>query len=113
MNTKWLVLSLVLMLVGMTTLAHGTPPMETLQKPMNEIIRILKDPQYREKDKKEVKNKLSELLEYKKEWIYGYSERIFRLSEKFDEYIWQEFHDILERYLSRNKRDLFALHGDA
>jgi phospholipid transport system substrate-binding protein len=54
MNTKWLGLSLVLMLVGMTTLAHGTPPMETLQKPMNEIVRILKDPQYREKDKKEV-----------------------------------------------------------
>ena len=54
MTTKWLGRSLVLMLVGMTTLAHGTPPMETLQKPMNEIVRILKDPQYREKDKKEV-----------------------------------------------------------
>ena len=54
MITKWLGLSLVLMLVGMTTLVHGTPPMETLQKPMNEIVRILKDPQYREKDKKEV-----------------------------------------------------------
>ena len=54
MITKWLGLSLVLMLVGMTTWVHGTPPMETLQKPMNEIVRILKDPQYREKDKKEV-----------------------------------------------------------
>ncbi len=54
MATKWLGLSLVLMLVGMTTLAHGTTPMETLQKPMNEIVRILKDPQYLEKDKKEV-----------------------------------------------------------
>ncbi|MAF33250.1 MAG: ABC transporter substrate-binding protein [Desulfobacterales bacterium] len=54
MITKWLGLSLVLMLVGMTTLVHGTPPMETLQKPMNEIVSILKDPQYREKDKKEV-----------------------------------------------------------
>ncbi|KKK65598.1 hypothetical protein LCGC14_2972520 [marine sediment metagenome] len=53
MNTKRLGLSLVLMLVGMTTLAHGLPPMETLQKPMNEMIHILKDPQYREKDKKE------------------------------------------------------------
>ncbi len=30
------------------------PPMETLQKPMNEMIHILKDPPYREKDKKEV-----------------------------------------------------------
>ncbi len=54
MTTKWLGLSLVLMLVGMTTLAYGTMPMETLQKPMNEIVRILKDPQYLEKDKKEV-----------------------------------------------------------
>ena len=54
MTTKWLVLSLVLMLVGMTTLANGIPPMETLQKPINEMIHILKDPQYHEKDKKEI-----------------------------------------------------------
>jgi len=54
MTTKWIALSLVLMFVGMTTLAHGIPPMETMQKPMDEIIQILKNPQYREKDKKEV-----------------------------------------------------------
>lgn len=54
MTTKLLALSLVLMLVGMTTSAHGIPPEETLQKPMNEIIGILKDPRYHGKGTKEV-----------------------------------------------------------
>lgn len=53
MTTKLLALSLVLILVAMTTSADSIPPTETLQKPMDEIIGILKDPQYNEKDKKE------------------------------------------------------------
>ena len=53
MTTKLLALSLGLILIAMTTSADGIPPTETLQKPMDAIIGILKDPQYNAKDKKE------------------------------------------------------------
>jgi len=52
MTTKLLALSLVLMLVGITTSADGIPPTETLQKPMDEIIGILKTPNTVKKTKK-------------------------------------------------------------
>ncbi|MGA9176747.1 MAG: ABC transporter substrate-binding protein [Desulfobacterales bacterium] len=50
-TTSWV---LVLIIFGMTHLAHADQPMDELKGPVEQIIHILKDPQYKAASKKEL-----------------------------------------------------------
>jgi phospholipid transport system substrate-binding protein len=54
MNIKTSSWVLILIIFGMTHLAHAAQPMEELKGPIDQIVNILRDPQYKDPSKKEL-----------------------------------------------------------
>jgi phospholipid transport system substrate-binding protein len=54
MNIKTTCWILILIVFGMTHLAHADQPMDELKGPVDQIVNILKDPQYKAASKKEL-----------------------------------------------------------
>jgi len=54
MNRKIIIFALIVFVVGMTQLAHGAQPLEELKAPIEQVISILRDPQYKATSKKDL-----------------------------------------------------------
>lgn len=54
MNRKIIIFVLIVFVVGMTHLAHGAQPLEELKAPIEQVISILRDPQYKDASKKDL-----------------------------------------------------------
>ncbi|MGA7144708.1 MAG: ABC transporter substrate-binding protein [Desulfobacterales bacterium] len=54
MNIKTTCWALILIIFGMTHLAHAAQPMDELKGPIDQIVKILRDPRYKAASKKEL-----------------------------------------------------------
>jgi len=54
MNIKTICSALILIIFGMTHLAHGAQPLDELKAPIEQVINILRDPQYKDASKKDL-----------------------------------------------------------
>jgi phospholipid transport system substrate-binding protein len=93
---------LVIMLMGLPSLARGEQPINILKKSVNETIRLLKDPQYQGDDQQTAQQqKLDEIARR----IFDFAEFSMRvLGSNWNRFSMQErnrFADVFSRFLSK------------
>lgn len=90
----------LVLLLGLTSPAHGTQPLDTLQKPIDEVVGILKDPRYQDAAQKESqREKLWEIIRN----VFNFSEISIRTLainwKKFPPEQQKEFTDVFSEFL--------------
>jgi len=96
----WVVI-LVVGLIGISSSAHGEQPLESLQRNIEEAIRVLKDPRYKEVTQKEVQREKLRELSYQAFDFVEFSKRVLANNWKmFTPQQRIEFVDVFAKFMT-------------
>jgi phospholipid transport system substrate-binding protein len=96
----WVVI-LVVGLIGISSSAHGEQPLESLQRNIEEAIRVLKDPRYKEVTQKEVQREKLRELSYQAFDFVEFSRRVLANNwEMFTPQQRVEFVDVFAKFMT-------------
>jgi phospholipid transport system substrate-binding protein len=105
MNRKIIIFALIVFVVGMTQLAHGAQPLEELKAPIEQVISILRDPQYKATSKKDLQREkmwenARKIFDF--EAIARGSLSRFRWEDSFSLRQREEFTDVFTTFIGNN-----------